>query len=152
MLDTPLGSSVVVHSLHPRASADREDFGTSDSVGLDEDDFACRDSAKAEASVDEPLVDDELHDFGPVRDGIREAGFVLFVFKLGVFFLQPLHPPDRHVRLHVELPFPTYQELDYSTISRRSCARSMMRSSSSFDVAWRSEPPAMLGATWSKSC
>ena len=27
---------------------------------------------------------------------------------------QPLEPPDRHVRLYVEFPFPTHQELDHS--------------------------------------
>ena len=41
---------------------------------MDEDDFACRDFAEAEANVDEPLVDDELHDFGLVREGVQEAG------------------------------------------------------------------------------
>ena len=109
----PLGSSVV-NNLHPRVNADREDFGTSDNAGVDEDDFACRDFAKAEAFVDEPPVDDELHDLGPVREGVREAGSVLFVFQLGVCLLQPLNPPDRHIRLHVELPFPVHQELDHS--------------------------------------
>ena len=100
-----------MHNLHPRVSADREDFGTSDNAGVDEDDFACRDNTKAEAFVVEPLVDDEL---GPVHEGVREAGFVLFVFQLGVFLLQPLKPPDRHIRLHVELPFLAHQELDRS--------------------------------------
>ena len=76
----PLGSSVVTHHLHPRVSADHEDFGTSDNAGVDEDDFACGDSSKAEAFVDEPLVDNELHDFGPVCEGVREAGFAFFVF------------------------------------------------------------------------
>ena len=36
----PLGSSVVAHYLHPRLSADHENLGTSDSAGVDEDDFA----------------------------------------------------------------------------------------------------------------
>ena len=72
-----------MHNLHPRVHADGEDFGTSDDAGVDEDDFACRDFATAEACVDEPLVDDELRDFGLVREGVREAGFVLFVLQLG---------------------------------------------------------------------
>ena len=52
-----------MHNLHPRVSADCEDFGTSDNAYVDEDDFACWGFTKAEVSVDEPLVDDELHDF-----------------------------------------------------------------------------------------
>ena len=92
-----------MHDLHPRVSADGEDFGTSDNGGVDEDDFACWGFAKAETFVDEPLVDDKLDDFGPVREGVLEAGFALFVFQLGVFPLQPFQPPDRHIRLHVDL-------------------------------------------------
>ena len=72
-----------MHNLHPRVSADDQDLGTSDDAGVDEDDFACWDYAKAEAFVDEPLVDNELDDFGPVREGVLEAGFALFVFQLG---------------------------------------------------------------------
>ena len=37
---------------------------------------------------------------------------------LVVLFLQPLQhfqPPDRHIRVHVVLPFPEHQELDHST-------------------------------------
>ena len=67
-----------------------------------------RRDVKAEAFVDEPLVNDELHDFGPVREGVREAGFVLFVFQLGVLLLQPLKPPDRNIRLRIELPLPDF--------------------------------------------
>ena len=66
-----------MNNLHPRVRADREDFDTSDTAGVD---FACRDFAKAEAFVDKPLVDDELRDFGLVREGVQEAGFVLLVF------------------------------------------------------------------------
>ena len=43
-----------------------------------------------------------------------EAGFALFVFQLGVFPLQPFQPPDRHIRLHVDLPFTAHKELDHS--------------------------------------
>ena len=110
----PLGSNVVVDNLHPRVSAHGKDFGTSDNAGVDENDFACRDSAKAEAFVDEPLVDDEPHDLGRVREGVREAGFVRFVFQLEVFLLQSLKLPDRHIRLRVELPYPAHQELGHS--------------------------------------
>ena len=91
---TLLGSSVVVNNLHQRVSAKREDFGSSDNAGVGEDDFACGDSSKAEAFVEEPLVDNKLHDFGLVRGGVREAGFALFVLQLGVFnSLQPLQWP-----------------------------------------------------------
>ena len=95
-----------MHILHSRLSADGQDFGTSNNAGVDEDDFACQNFAKAKASVDEPLVDDELHNFGPVRESVWEAGFAFFVFQLGVFLLQPGKPPDRHIRLHVDFPFP----------------------------------------------
>ena len=103
-----------MHNLHPRVSTDGENFGTSDNAGVDEDDFACGDPSKAEAFVNEPLVDNELHDFGPVCEGVWEAGFAFFIFQLGVFLLQPREPPHRHIRLHVELPFPTHQELNHS--------------------------------------
>ena len=72
-----LGSSVVVHILSPRVSADREDFDTSDSAGVDEDDHTRVDFAKAETFINKPRVDKELRDFGPDREGFREAGFVL---------------------------------------------------------------------------
>ena len=122
MLDTPWGSSVVVHILHRRVSANGKDFGTSDNAGVDDDAFACRDFAKAEA-----FVDDEIHDFGLVREGVREAGFVLFIFLLVSLNLQPFQPPNRHVRLRVELPLPS----TVRRISRRSWVLSTIRSSSS---------------------
>ena len=59
-----------MHDLHPHVSADGENFGTTDDAGMDEDDFACGDLTKAEAFVNEPLVDDELHDFGLVYEGV----------------------------------------------------------------------------------
>ena len=69
-------------------------------AGVDEDDFTCGDPSKAEAFVDEPLVDNELHDFGPVCEGVWEAGFAFFVFLLGVpsqaaQAFSPPHPPSR---------------------------------------------------------
>ena len=109
-----LGPSVFTRHLHPRVSADREDFGTLDNAGVDEDDLSCGDFSKAEAFVDEPLVNDELHDFDPVCVGVWEAGFALFVFQLGAFLLQPRKPPDRHIHLHVEHPLASYQKLDNS--------------------------------------
>ena len=54
---------MVAYDLRPRVSADREHFGALHDAGVDEDDFSRRGFAKAEAFVDEPLVDDELHDF-----------------------------------------------------------------------------------------
>ena len=40
-------------------------------------DLACRDFAKAVALVDEPLVDDQLYDFGLVSECFLQAGFVV---------------------------------------------------------------------------
>ena len=126
-----------MHSLHPRVSADRN-------AGVDEDDFACRDFAKGEAFVDKPLVDDELDDFGLVREDVQEAGFVLFVFQLGVFLHQPLEPPVRHIRPRVELPFPAHQELDHSTNLAQ-----VLGPVHAPPLPWRCEPPAsMSSATW----
>ena len=48
-----------------------------------DDDFVYVNLAKAKDFVDEPLVDDQLRDFGLVRDGFSQAGF-------------SLHPPTRH--------------------------------------------------------
>ena len=62
----------------------------------------------------EPLVDDELHDFDRVREGVREADFMCFIFLLISLCLQPFQPPGRHVRHRVELSFPGHQELDHS--------------------------------------
>ena len=47
VLDT-LGAGFVVHDLHPRVRADHEHFSTMHHASMDEDDFACRDFAKAE--------------------------------------------------------------------------------------------------------
>ena len=67
MLDTPLGTSVVADELRPCVSADHEHLCTSHEAGVDEDDFSSRGFAKVEALVDNPLVDDQLHDFGHVK-------------------------------------------------------------------------------------
>ena len=53
-----LGPSMVVHHLHPRVSADREDHSTLHRAGVDENDLACWGSSEAIALVDEPLVDE----------------------------------------------------------------------------------------------
>ena len=76
MLDTPLSSSVVVHDLRPRVRADREDLSVHHSACVDGDDLACEDFVKAKAFVDEPPVDDQLRDFGLVREGFGQAGFL----------------------------------------------------------------------------
>ena len=77
---------------------------------------------------------DELHDTGPVREGVREAGFVLFVFQLGVYPLQPFKPPF------------TSSFLTQRT-KRKSWVQSTSRSSSA--VACRCEPPASM--PWKQS-
>ena len=79
MLDTP-SPGLERRRAPPAPTRQYEDFGTSDNAGVDEDDVACGDSSKAEAFVDEPPVDNMLHDFGPVYEGVREAGFAFFVF------------------------------------------------------------------------
>ena len=110
-------SSVVVHDLHPRICANREDLSNHHSACVDYD-FVCVNLAKAKDFVDEPLVDDQLRDFGLVRDGFSQAGFSLLVLLLVILFLQPFQPfqpSDSHIRLHVELPFPAHHEPDHST-------------------------------------
>ena len=67
MLDTLLGTSVVANELRPSVSADHEHLCTSHEAGVDEDDFSSGGFAKVEALVDDPLVDDQLHDFGHVK-------------------------------------------------------------------------------------
>ena len=47
--------------------------------------------------VDKPLVDDELNDFGLVREGVREAGIILCVFQLGVSSLSSLKTATAHL-------------------------------------------------------
>ena len=47
--------------------------------GSDQNDFAGLDFAKAAALIDKPLVDDQLHNFGLVRESFCQAGFVLFI-------------------------------------------------------------------------
>ena len=90
MLDTPLSSSVVVHDLRPRVRADREDLSVHHSACVDGDDLACVDFVKAKAFVDEPPVDDQLRDFGLVREGFGQAGFLSLVLFLVV--LSPACP------------------------------------------------------------
>ena len=83
-----LGSSIVVHDLHPRVCADCEELGALDTAGVDEDVFARGDFAEPEALIHEPLVDQELYNFG------FNFGFVITILQPGIFFLQPLLPPD----------------------------------------------------------
>ena len=52
-----LGSSMVVHHLHRRVSADLEDLSTLHRAGVDENHLASWSSPEATALVDEPLVD-----------------------------------------------------------------------------------------------
>ena len=61
-LDTPLGSSIVVHDLYPRICSDREYLSAHHSACVNEDDLACRDFAKAKPSVDKPFVNNHPHD------------------------------------------------------------------------------------------
>ena len=56
-----LGSSLVVHHLYPRVSADREYFSTLHGTGVDEHDFARWSFPEAIALVDEPLVNQHLY-------------------------------------------------------------------------------------------
>ena len=54
LLGTPLGSSIVVHHLYPRISADRENFSTLHGASVDEDDFAFRGFSEAIAICQQP--------------------------------------------------------------------------------------------------
>ena len=69
-------------------------------------------TSKAEAFVDKPLVNNELHDIGPVCEGVWEAGFAFFVFKLGVSSLSSLLTATS--AFTSSFLFPTHQELDHS--------------------------------------
>ena len=117
--------------LHPRFSADHEDFGTSDNAGVDEDYFARGVSSKAESFVDEPLVDNKLHDFWSCLRG-RPGGW-LRVLRL---------PADSVASLLTATSAVTWSFLSRRTrnstirrISRRSWVQSTTRSSAA--VAWR---------------
>ena len=102
-----------MHCLHPRVSADHEDLSTLYSASVGEDDSACQDFATADAFVDGPLLDDGLHDFGPVRRGLPSG------------WLRVLCPPSFSTilssllavtsRLDAELPLSAHQELDHLT-------------------------------------
>ena len=105
----------VVRDLPPCFSADHEHLRALYDAGVDEHDHASGSPAKAVSLVDEPLVDNQLHDFGAVREGSSEAGFALLVFELGALSFQPLQPTGCHIRLDVEFSFPVHQKLDHPT-------------------------------------
>ena len=65
----------------------REGFGALHDAGVDEDDLAGLDFAKAEARVDKPLLDDQLHVSGLVRESFRQASFVFSILVLVLLFL-----------------------------------------------------------------
>ena len=73
----PLGSSIVVYHLHPRISADRENFSTLHGASVGEDKFACWGFSEAIALVHEPFVDEHLHGLRLIRKGLLKVGFVL---------------------------------------------------------------------------
>ena len=118
----PPSSSIVVHDLHQRVSADREDLGALDSAGVDDDDLAGRGLAKPVARVNE--VDNDFNVLGPVSSSLLAATYVLMTNSLS--------PRTRN-----------------STIRRISCSSWAY---SWFNVPWKGAPPAtMFGATCSNS-
>ena len=71
---------MVADNLRPCVSADHEHLRALHCAGVDEDDLTRESLTKAEALVDEPFVDSQLHEFGVVSEGFFEAGFALIVF------------------------------------------------------------------------
>ena len=96
----PLGTSRVADDLRPCDGADHEHLGALHNAGVDEDDFSCCRFAETEAFVDEPLVDDQSHDSGLVRESFLKVGFVLGIVDFILLLLHPTHSSDRHLRLH----------------------------------------------------
>ena len=78
-----LSTSLVAHDLRPCFSADHEHLRALHDAGMDEHDLTSGSPAKAVSLVDEPLVDNQLHDFGAVREGFSETGLALLVFGAG---------------------------------------------------------------------
>ena len=108
-----LGTSVVTDYFRPRVSVDHEHLCVLHDAGVYQYNFTCLDVA--EALVDKPFVNSQLHDFGLVREGLVEASFPLLVLQLGVFSFHALQPSDCHVRLEIDLPFSARKENDHPT-------------------------------------
>ena len=109
-LDTPLGSSIVVHHLHPRVSADLKHFSTLYGAGVDEDDLPCRGFAKAEALIDKPFVDDHLHDLRLVCQSLLQSCLTLRLALFVPFFLHPGDSPGCNLRFRLGAPFSADQD------------------------------------------
>ena len=120
-----LGSSVVVHHLHPRVSADREHFSTLHGAGVDEDDFACRGFPEAIALVDEPFVDEHLHGLRLIRKGLLKVGFVLGIIGFVLFSLHPVQSSGRNLRFGLGALLSADQNSEQCS---RTCARSFFTS------------------------
>ena len=109
----PLGSSIVVHDLHPRIFSDREYLGVNHSVCVNEDDFACRDFAKAEAcrrTICRQLV---LRLWSCPRALPPDWPRVPGPLHRPSLSLQSFQPSCCNLRLRVNFPFLTHQELKH---------------------------------------
>ena len=100
---------MVADDLRPCVSADHEHLGALHDAGVDEDDFSCCCPAETEASVDEPLVDDQSHGFGLVRESFLKVGFMFGVVGIVLLALHPFQSSGRNLRLHFSAPFSAHQ-------------------------------------------
>ena len=76
---------------------------------------------KAEVLVDKPLVDDQLHDFGLVRESCRQAGFVFFVLLILPFPLSASSLRCVCVAHSLSLLAQVVQSMEKHTLGTRFC-------------------------------
>ena len=101
-----LGSSIVVHHLHPRVSADLKYFSTLHCAGVDEDDLPCRGFTEAEASVDKPCCRrSPSRPLSGLPQSLLQGRFALCLALLVPLLFHLVESPGRYLRFRFGAPF-----------------------------------------------